>query len=96
MFRWIMLVLTVLGLPLALTTKSPAVLGLALLSSLVGTVGFLFSLAADRVASNARPDTAMASVEELAALGKRHGARRTPASGGAAQVSAERGSDAGR
>ncbi len=96
MFRWIMLVLAVLGLALVFTTKSPAVLGLALLSSLVGVVGFIFSLAADRIASNARPDTAMASVDELAALGKRYGAARKPASGGVTKVFAEGADDAGR
>jgi hypothetical protein len=96
MFRWIMLVLAVLGLALVFTTKSPAVLGLALLSSLVGVVGFIFSLAADRIASNARPDTAMASVEELAALGRRHGAARRSAPVGGAQVLTERGDDGGR
>lgn len=95
MFRWIMLVLAVLGLALVFTTKSPAVLGLALLSSLVGAIGFIFSLAADRVASTARPDTAMASIDELAALGKRHGAARQPGPSGAAKAFAERGEEAG-
>lgn len=95
MFRWIMLVLAVVGLALVFTTKSPAVLGLALLSSLVGTTGFIFSLAADRVASNARPDTAMASIEELAALGKRHGAARRPVPADAKTLT-ERGDGAGR
>jgi hypothetical protein len=96
MLRWILFALAVLGLAFAFTTKSTAVLGLALLSSLVGVVGFLLSLAASRVASNARPDTAMASVEELVALGKRRAAARAPTPGASPNASAGRGGDAER
>lgn len=96
MLRWILLALAVLGLAFAFTTHSAAVLGLALLASLVGVVGFLFSLAAGRIASNARPDTAMASVEELVALGKRRAAARAPAPGAQPNASAGRGDDGGR
>lgn len=70
MLRWILLVLALLGLALAFTTKSPGLLGIGLLLGFVGAIGFVFALAADRIAANARPDTAMASVEELVALRK--------------------------
>ena len=75
MTRWIMLVLAVLGFMLAFMTKSPGLLGLGLLLGLIGVVGFVFALAADRVSANARPEAAMAAVEDLVALRKR-----TPAS----------------
>lgn len=70
MFRWILLGLTLLGFALAFTTKSPGLLGLGLLFGVIGLIGFVLALANDRIAANARPDTAMASIEELAALKK--------------------------
>ena len=71
MMRWIMLVLAVLGFVLALMTKSPGLLGIGLLLGLIGVIGFVFALAADRVSANARPEAAMAAVEDLVALRKR-------------------------
>lgn len=71
MTRWIMLGLTVLGIVLIFTTKSPGLLGLGLLFGLVGFVGFIFALAAERISANARPESSMASSEDLAALRKR-------------------------
>ncbi|MET0226446.1 MAG: hypothetical protein ABW187_08410 [Dokdonella sp.] len=68
MTRWIMLVVTVLGLVLAFMAKTPGLLGIGLLLVLIGIVGFIFALAADRIAANARPEAAMAAVEDLAAL----------------------------
>jgi len=76
MTRWIMLVVTVLGLVLAFTAKSPGLLGVGLLLVLIGIVGFVFALAADRIAANARPEAAMAAVEDIAALRRK---RATPA-----------------
>ena len=70
MLRWILLVLALLGLALAFIAKSPGLLGVGLLLGFIGTIGFVLGLAADRIAENARPDTAMASVEELVALKK--------------------------
>ncbi|MBO9661635.1 hypothetical protein [Dokdonella sp.] len=74
MLRWILLVLALLGLALAFIAKSPGLLGIGLLLGFIGTIGFVLGLAADRIAENARPDTAMASVEELVALRKPRGA----------------------
>ncbi|HEY0232575.1 MAG TPA: hypothetical protein VGC55_15110 [Dokdonella sp.] len=74
MTRWIMLVVTVFGFVLAFMAKTPGLLGLGLLLVLVGVIGFVFALAADRVAANARPEASMAAIEDLAALRR----KRTP------------------
>ena len=66
--RWLMLGLTILGFALAFIARTPGVLGVGLLLGFVGLFGLVFSIAADRVASSARPDTAMLSTEDLAAL----------------------------
>ena len=66
--RWLMLGLTILGFALAFIARTPGVLGIGLLLGFVGLFGLVFSIAADRVASSARPDTAMLSTEDLAAL----------------------------
>ena len=76
MTRWIMLVVTVLGLVLAFTAKTPGLLGIGLLLVLIGIIGFVFALAADRIAANARPEAAMAAIEDIAALRRK---RATPA-----------------
>jgi hypothetical protein len=65
-----MLVLTLVGLALCFLTKSPGVLGFGLLLSIVGGIGLVLSLAAARIAANARPESAMASVEDISALRK--------------------------
>lgn len=78
MLRWILLLLALVGLAVTFTTKSAGLLGLGLLLGLVGGIGFALAMAADRVAANTRPDSAMASVEDLAALGKARPAARTP------------------
>ena len=66
--RWIMLGLTILGFALTFVARSPGVLGIGLLLGFVGLFGMVFSIASDRIASGARPDTAMLSAEDLAAL----------------------------
>jgi Tfp pilus assembly protein PilX len=71
MARWIMLGLTALGLVLVFVTKSPGLLAVGLLLGLIGIIGFVFALAADRISANARPESSMAAVEDLAALRKR-------------------------
>ncbi len=76
MARWILLLLALIGFAITFTTKSAGLLGLGLLLGSVGGVGFVLALAADRIAANSRPDSAMASVEDLAALRK---PRPTPA-----------------
>ncbi|MEP7043746.1 MAG: hypothetical protein ABI843_11830 [Dokdonella sp.] len=78
MTRWIMLALTVLGLALAFGAKTPGLLGIGLLLVLIGIVGFVFALAADRVAANARPESSMAAIEDLAALRRKRAAAASP------------------
>jgi len=71
MLRWILLGLTILCFIIVFMTKSALLLGLALLVGIVAFIGFIFSLAAERISSVSRPDTSMASVEHLAAMGPR-------------------------
>lgn len=85
MIRWLLLAATILGFGFVFTTRSPALLGVGLLLGIVGFIGFVFSLAADRVSASSRPETAMASPTELAAMRKpaarpRAQAARPPAS----------------
>ncbi|MEZ5460386.1 hypothetical protein [Dokdonella sp.] len=68
MTRWIMISLTLIGLITAIVTRSPGVLGLALVVCFVGAFGTVFSIAAERVSSNARPDASMLPPEALAAI----------------------------
>ena len=66
--RWMMLGLTILGFAMAFVARTPGVLAIGLLLGFVGLFGMVFSIASDRIASRARPDTAMLSIEALAAL----------------------------
>jgi drug/metabolite transporter (DMT)-like permease len=68
MMRWLMLALIVVGLVLTFTAKGPGLLGIGLLVGFVGLFGTVFSIAADRVSASARPDSAMATPEDLVAL----------------------------
>lgn len=68
MTRLVLLIAMIGGFALAFVTRSPGLLGLGLLLGAVGLFGFIFSLAAARVSANARPDTSMASVDDLIAL----------------------------
>ena len=68
MTRWIMIAMTLLGLIMAILTRSPALLGLGLLFVFVGLFGTVFSLAGDRISSNARPDATMLTPEVLKAI----------------------------
>jgi len=78
MTRWIMLVVTLLGLALTFGAKTPGLLGIGLLLTLIGVIGFVFALAADRIAANARPEASMAAVEDLAALRRKRAAAAAP------------------
>lgn len=68
MVRWLMVVLCVLGLFMALTTRSAGVMGLSLLMLVIGLFGIVLSLAADRISAKARPDVAMLPPEALLAV----------------------------
>lgn len=79
MARWIMLGLTILGFAIVFTTRSPGLLGLGMLLGLVGFVGFVFALAADRVSASARPEVTIASVDDIHAMrGRRPPVRPSP------------------
>lgn len=69
--RWIMLGLTILGFAMTFIARSPGLLAFGLVLGFVGLFGMVFSIASDRIASGARPDTAMLSTEDLAALRRR-------------------------
>ncbi|HMM67911.1 MAG TPA: hypothetical protein PKC03_13315 [Dokdonella sp.] len=71
MTRWIMIAMTVLGLIIAFITRSPGVLGIAILMVLIGMFGTVMSLAAERVSAKARPDATMLPPEVLHAIGER-------------------------
>jgi hypothetical protein len=66
--RWILLGLTILGFALTFIAKTPGLLAIGIVLGFVGLFGLVFSIAADRVASGARPDTAMLTSEDLAAM----------------------------
>jgi hypothetical protein len=68
MLRWIMIGTTLLGFGLAIATRSPGLLGLGLVVGFVSLFGLVFSVAGERIASNARPDTAMLPPEAMAAI----------------------------
>jgi hypothetical protein len=70
MARWILLGMTILGTVVVFTTHNAALLAIALVITLVGFVGFVFSLAASRIASTSRPELAMASREDMMAMRK--------------------------
>lgn len=71
MTRLIMIAMTVLGLVVAFFTRSPGLLGLAIVTVLVGMFGTVFSLAAERISARARPDATMLPPEVLHAIGER-------------------------
>lgn len=79
MARWMMLGLTILGFAIVFTTRSPGLLGLGMLLGLVGFVGFVFALAADRISASARPEATMASVDDIHAMRRRTPVRQVPA-----------------
>ena len=68
MTRFIMIALTLIGLVTAFLTRSPGILGLAMLAVLVGLSGTVLSFAADRISASSRPDAAMLPPEALRAI----------------------------
>lgn len=79
MLRWIMLALAIVGIVLTFTAKSMGVLVLGLVLDVVGVLGVVFSLAADRVSASARPESTMLGPEDLAAMrARRAGAAPRP------------------
>ena len=76
MTRWIMIALTLLGLVTAVLTRSPGVLGFALVVLTVGLFGTVLSFAADRISASSRPDVAMLPPEALKAIRDKSNAKR--------------------
>lgn len=75
MLRWISLGLTLVCAVIVMTTKSAFALGIALLIGMVTFIAFVLSLAGDRVSAVSRPDTSMATPEQLAAMNPARRAR---------------------
>lgn len=80
-----MLALAAFGFVLACLAQGPGPLGLGLLLGLIGLVGMVVSIAAGRVSSQRRPDTAMLPPEALAAIRQRAAAQRERADVAAAK-----------
>jgi hypothetical protein len=81
--RWLWIAVAAIGLGIAFFTPSPGVLAVGLLLGFVGMFCAVFSIAADRIESTTRPETALLSPEVLASLRERRAqaeqANRAPA-----------------
>ncbi|MFT3790456.1 MAG: hypothetical protein QM741_05125 [Rudaea sp.] len=66
--RWILLVAAIVGLAIAFTTTSPALMGLGLILGCGGLLCFGLALAAARIARTAQPETALIVDPEISAL----------------------------
>jgi hypothetical protein len=77
--RFVWLLLTIGGIALAITTRNPALLALGLFVAFVGGLFAVFTFAAARIESTARPDSALLTPEVLAAVRARAAQQRAPA-----------------
>ena len=71
MSRLLWLVLALVGFVLAFMAKSAILLGVGLLLGIIGFAGLVLAMASSRVSASARPETSMASVDDLGALRNR-------------------------
>ena len=78
--RWILLVVSILGLGFGLSAKSPGVMALGLLLGFGCMFASVFAFAAARIASTARPDAALLTDKDVNAL--RASVRKPPAAAG--------------
>jgi hypothetical protein len=69
--RYVFLLMALVGFFVTFTTKSPGTLGVGLLVGIIGTLGFVLSMAAARIAANAQPETTLIVDPEVNALRKR-------------------------
>lgn len=83
MARWILLLAGLAGLALIFGSNDAGLVGLGVLLAFGGLIGYVFALAAARVAAGSRSDIAMLSPEDLAAL-RQNLARRQGAGAGEA------------
>lgn len=75
--RWILLLLAVLGFALAFSAKAPGLMGLGFALGFVFLIAAFFAFAAARVADASRPDSALLTDKDIAAL--RASMRKKPA-----------------
>lgn len=68
MGRWMMIATALLGCVMVALTKSSIIAGLGVVLVLFGLIGAAFSLAASRITSRSRDDTAMLSPDVLQAI----------------------------
>jgi membrane-bound ClpP family serine protease len=66
--RWIWLLLSMLGFGIAFTTHSPGLVGIGLIVGIVTLFVTVMSMAAEKISSTARSDSAMLGDKEIAAL----------------------------
>lgn len=76
--RFIWLLLTIGGIALAIMTRNPVLLGVGLVVAFVSGLCAVFSFAAARIESTARPDSALLTPEVLAAVRARAAQQRAP------------------
>jgi hypothetical protein len=66
--RWIWLLVSMLGFGIAFSTRSPGLLGIGLVVGIVALFVTVMSMAAEKINSTARSDSAMLGDKEIAAL----------------------------
>ncbi len=68
MGRWTMIAIALLGGIMVAVTRSSVIAGMGVVMVLVGMIGATFSLAASRISSRSRDDTAMLSPDILQSI----------------------------
>jgi hypothetical protein len=66
--RWVLLVVAIAAFSVAYMAKTTGTLGLAILIGVIALVGAFLGFAQARIAATARPDAAMLSDKDIAAL----------------------------
>ena len=66
--RWVLLVVSLAAFSMAYAAKTPAAMGISIVVGLVALVGAFLGFAQSRIAATARPDAAMLSDKDIAAL----------------------------
>ena len=66
--RWLLLVVSIAAFSVAYMAKTPIALGVSILVGLIALVGAFLGFAQARIEATARPDAAMLSDRDIAAL----------------------------
>jgi len=66
--RWLLLVVSIASFSVCYVAKSSTAFGIAVVVGLVALVGSFLGFAQERIAATARPDAAMLSDKDIAAL----------------------------